>query len=201
MDARRILLPRSSGSQAECTPCPCNKPGLTASVASPHHRRHQPTSTLPSPQGLGHSIYQPTPGPSRRHSFTTVFTSRGGANAGTEEGFLSLIPPLLCSYTYRTCRELIPPAIKPSRSTTVTPPKAPSSSGVLVTCGTSFHLARPTTDQTQRIRYDAETVVLQSHAMYQEHPGRCRECQAATKSSDGALLDNSIHTAGHRHHA
>ena len=63
MDARRILPPRSSESRAERTPCPCNKPGLVASVPSPHHRSHQPASTLSSPQGLGHSIYQPTPGP------------------------------------------------------------------------------------------------------------------------------------------
>ena len=61
-------------------------------------------------------------------------------------------PPDLCTYSYRTCRELIPSAIKQNASTTscattVTPPKAPSSSGYLVICGTSFHLARPTTNQ------------------------------------------------------
>ena len=138
MDARRILPPRSSRSRAERTPCPCNKPGLAASVPSLHHRNHQPESTLPSPQGLGHSIYQPTPGPSRRYSFTTSITY--GANAWTE-GI--------------TMRELISPAIKQSASTTscampVTPPKAPSSSGYLVTCWTSYHLARPTTDQRRQ---------------------------------------------------
>ena len=63
--------------------------------------------------------------------------------------------PVHCSHTYRTCRELIPRAIKQSASTKscatlVTPPKAPSSSGYLVTCGTSFHLARPTTNQRRQ---------------------------------------------------
>ena len=91
MDARRILPPRSTGSRAQPTPYPSNKPGLAASVPSPHHRSHQPASTLPSPQRLGHSIYQPTPGPSRRHSFTTSITY--GADAGTDGGFLS--PPSL----------------------------------------------------------------------------------------------------------
>ena len=90
MDAQRILPPRSSGSRAERIPCSFNKPGLAESVPSPHHRSHQPASTLPSPQGLGHSIYQPTPGPSRRHSFTTSITL--GANAGTDRGFLSPTP-------------------------------------------------------------------------------------------------------------
>ena len=153
MDARRILPPRSSGSRAERIPGPCNKPGLAANVLSPHHSSHQPTSTLPSPQGLGHSIYQPTPGPSRRHSFNTSIIY--GADAGTERGFFSPLLIVLCSYTYRTCRELIPPAIKQSASTTscatpVTPPKAPSSNGYLVTLGTSFHLARPTTNQRRQ---------------------------------------------------
>ena len=46
---------------------------------------HQPASTLPSPQGLGHSIYQPIPGPFRRHSLSTSTTY--GANAGTEGDF------------------------------------------------------------------------------------------------------------------
>ena len=152
MDARRILPHRSLRSQADRTPCPCNKPVLAASVPSPHHRSHQPALTLPSPQGLGHSIYQPTPGPSRRHSFTTSIIY--GADAGTEGGVFSRppLPPDLCAYTSRTYRELITPAIKQSASTIscampVTPTKAPSSSGYLVTCGTSFHLARPTTEQ------------------------------------------------------
>ena len=87
------------------------------------------------------------------HSFATSITD--GINARTKGGFLPPLPPVLCSYTYRTCRELIPPAIKQSASTTscatpVTPPKAPSLSGYLVTCGTSFHLARPTTDQRRQ---------------------------------------------------
>ena len=67
----------------------------------------------------------------------------------------SLGDTVLWSYTYRTCRELIPSAIKQSASMTscatpVTPPKAPSSSDCLVTCGTSFHLARPTTNQRRQ---------------------------------------------------
>ena len=95
MDARRILHLRSSGSRAKRTPCPCNKPSLAASVLSPHHRSHQPASTLPSAQGLGHSIYQLTPGPSRRHSFTTSITY--GANPGTEGCFLYPSPPALNS--------------------------------------------------------------------------------------------------------
>ena len=74
MDARRILPPRVSGSRAKRIPCPCNKPGLAGSVPSPRHRSHQPASTLQSPQGLGHSIYQPTPGLSRRYSLVTSIT-------------------------------------------------------------------------------------------------------------------------------
>ena len=130
MDARRILPPRLSGSPAERTPCPCNKPGLATNVTSPHHRSHQPASTLPSPQALGHSIYQPTPGPSRRHSFSTSITY--GAIGETEGGPPHPLHPVHCPNTY------------------ITPPKAPSSSGYLVTCGTSFHLARPTTDQRRQ---------------------------------------------------
>ena len=65
------------------------------------------------------------------------------------------LPTILCSYTYRTCRKLIPPAIKQSASTTScatpeTPSKAPSSSGYLVTCETPLHLARTTTDQQRQ---------------------------------------------------
>ena len=167
--------------------------GWTLEESFPHrtigaisqHRRSQPY------KGLVTHI-PASPRPSRRQSFTSSITS--GANAGTEGGFLPPpLPPMLCSYTYRTCRELIPPAIKQSASTTscatpVTPPKAPSSSGYLVTCRTSFHLARPTTDQRRQPtnsngragKPDAETLALQPHAMYQEHPGRCRGCQAAT---------------------
>ena len=92
MDDRKILPPRSSGSRAEPTPYPSIKPDLAASVPSEHDRSHQPASTLPSPQGLGHSIYQPTPGSSRRLSFTTSITY--GADAGTEGGFPSPLRPI-----------------------------------------------------------------------------------------------------------
>ena len=103
MDARRILHSRSSGSRAERTRCPCNKPGLAIHVPSPHHRSCQPASTLPSPQGLCHSIYQLTPGPSTRHSLTTSITY--GANAGTEEGFLfPLFPSPLLIYLQNLLR-------------------------------------------------------------------------------------------------
>ena len=47
---------RSSGSRADRTLDPCNKPDLTASVPSPHHSSHQPTSALPSPQGWSLNI-------------------------------------------------------------------------------------------------------------------------------------------------
>ena len=149
MDARKILPPRSSGSRAEHTPCPCNKPDLTASVPSPHHRSHQPASTLPSPQGPGHSIYL-LPG-----GTASPLPSPTEPTPGQREVFSFPLLPVLCSYTYRTCRELIPLAIKQSASTSscaapVTPPKAPSFSGYLVTCGTTFHLARPTTDQRRK---------------------------------------------------
>ena len=87
------------------------------------------------------------------------------------------LPTVLCSYTYRTCRELIPPAIKQSASTTscatpVSPPKASSSSDYLVTCGTVYHLARPhhrpavATHQQQQTRRQARR---RGYATMQRH--------------------------------
>ena len=183
MDARRILSSRSSGSRAEPTPYPSNKPGLAASVSSPHHRSHQPAWTPPSPQGLGHSIYLANFASFQEAQLRHFHHRRSQRR---DRGRFSLPPlsPVLCSYTYRTCRELIPPAIKQSASTTscttpVTPPKAPSSSGYFITGGTASTWLAPSptsggnpptaTDaqasQTQRIRHDTETLALQPHAI------------------------------------
>ena len=193
MDARRILPPRSSGSRATRIPCPCNKPGLAASVPTPHHRIHQRASKLPSPQGLGHSIYLPTPGSTRRHSFTTSITY--GANAGTEGGFLSphSPSPLLIylqnlpgvnttGYQAERLHDIVWDASNSSESAIferlsrylrdVFPPGSPHHRPAAAT-----HQQKQTRRQARRKEY---ATTQRPHSMYQEHPGRCRGCQAAT---------------------
>ena len=129
---------------------------LAASVPSPQHRSHQPALTLPSPQGLGHSItsqFRVLSG-----GTTSPIPSPTEPSPGQKEVFSFPLPPVLWSYTYRTCRKLIPPAIKQSASTTscaapVTPPKEPSSNGYLVTCfllGSPHHRPAVATHQQQQ---------------------------------------------------
>ena len=97
--AREVFRPPLVESSTTDT---CPRPGMTnvSSQRGGHmygrskDRIHQPASTLPSPQGFGHSIYQQTPGSSRRHSFTISINSE--ANAETEGDFL-LPPPIIQS--------------------------------------------------------------------------------------------------------
>ena len=150
MNARRILPPRSSGSRAESLSVRAINQALQQAFlyrtigAISQHRCSQVHKDLVTQytnqlRVLPGSTASPLPSPTEPTPGQREFP----------------LPSVFRLYTYRTCRELIPSAIKQNAFTTscampVTPPTVLSSSGYLVTCESSLHLARSTTDQRRQ---------------------------------------------------